>query len=128
MIALPAEEKTLRVAPRVEGLPHSDTEGVVDLRFRALVGETGWSRLPAAVSSTPSQWWPVSATLRSNDTGSFTWLTTRSGRPSLSRSPMATPRPRCLAAKYAPPRDVADPMVLATQAELLRRLAEATAE
>jgi hypothetical protein len=49
MIALPAADETVRVAPRVEGLPYADAEGVVDLRFRALVGEAGWSRLPAAV-------------------------------------------------------------------------------
>lgn len=50
MVALPAEDETLRVAPCVEGPPHADADGgVVDLRFRALVGEDGWSRLPAAV-------------------------------------------------------------------------------
>lgn len=49
MIALPAADEMVRVAPRVEGLPYADAEDVVDLRFRTLVGEAGWSRLPAAV-------------------------------------------------------------------------------
>ncbi len=50
MMARPAEDDTPCVAPRVEGLPQTDLDGgVVDLRFRALVGEAGWCRLPAAV-------------------------------------------------------------------------------
>jgi hypothetical protein len=51
MVALPADADDLpRAAPRREGSPHgSHNEDVVDLRFRALVGEAGWSRLPPAV-------------------------------------------------------------------------------
>lgn len=49
MMALPAEDENVGVDPRLEGLPRTEAEGVVDLRFRTLVGEAGWSRLPAAV-------------------------------------------------------------------------------
>jgi hypothetical protein len=49
MMALPAEDGMIGVDPRLEGSSHADAEGVVDLRFRALVGEAGWSRLPVAV-------------------------------------------------------------------------------
>ena len=48
MVSLPVDDAA--VTPRGAELPHVDVDcGVVDLRFRALVGEAGWSRLPAAV-------------------------------------------------------------------------------
>lgn len=51
MTAMPAGKDAPRAAPCIAASsPHADVDGgVVDLRFRALVGETGWSRLPAAV-------------------------------------------------------------------------------
>lgn len=50
MMALPASHEPFAVTPRAEAstAPGAD-DGVVDLRFRALVGEEGWSRLPEAV-------------------------------------------------------------------------------
>ncbi len=49
MVALTAEDAPC-VVRRAEDVPHDGLEsGVVDLRFRALVGEAGWARLPAAV-------------------------------------------------------------------------------
>lgn len=49
MTAMPADDM-LRVVPRADGGPSPDAEaGVVDVRFRALVGEAGWARLPVAV-------------------------------------------------------------------------------
>lgn len=50
MTALPADDQTLPAAPSQEDVPaaHADA-GLVDLRFRALVGEAGWARLPTAV-------------------------------------------------------------------------------
>lgn len=50
MVALPADDDALCVAPHPDIPSRGVTqEGVVDLRFRALVGEAGWSGLPAAV-------------------------------------------------------------------------------
>jgi hypothetical protein len=43
--AVPATQAAIRT----EGATVPANDGVVDLRFRALVGEEGWSRLPAAV-------------------------------------------------------------------------------
>ncbi|MCC7250512.1 DUF4166 domain-containing protein [Hyphomicrobium sp.] len=49
MIALPADDAPQTV-PLSEERPHLELgDGVVDLRFRALVGEVGWARLPVAV-------------------------------------------------------------------------------
>jgi hypothetical protein len=48
MFPLPADP-TIQVAFREGGASVPTEDGVVDLRFRALVGEAGWSRLPAAV-------------------------------------------------------------------------------
>jgi hypothetical protein len=50
MVALPADDDDrLPRALRPEALPREAHDEVVDLRFRALVGEAGWSRLPPAV-------------------------------------------------------------------------------
>ncbi len=46
MVALPADDVARRTNISHQGVTQ---EGVVDLRFRALVGEAGWSGLPAAV-------------------------------------------------------------------------------
>lgn len=48
-MAMPAEDVALSVSLPVTDAAYADVDGVVDLRFRALVGEAGWSRLSAAV-------------------------------------------------------------------------------
>ena len=48
---------------------------------------------------TPSQW-PAGARFHRSAAGPSRWMTTRSTRPSLSRSPAATPRPTTRRAKY----------------------------
>ena len=49
MLPFPAADDLIAAVPRVEPEAHETDSGVVDLRFRSLVGEAGWERLPAAV-------------------------------------------------------------------------------
>lgn len=50
MTALPADDQRLAAAPRAKDASKPEADiGLVDLRFRTLVGEAGWSRLPVAV-------------------------------------------------------------------------------
>lgn len=62
MTALPAD-RSLRGASQADAPPADLDTGVIDLRFRALVGEDGWSRLPAAVQRRFSKRLPAGAVL-----------------------------------------------------------------